>query len=78
MNIHLNPLKLILNTQIILCKYDSDHPVREIWVLFPTRVIGIGVWLMAWSRLEIVHICSMLNMGRGKWVPYLAILSHMI
>jgi len=47
-------------------------------VLLPTRVIRIVVKVMVQPRLEVVHIGSMLNMGRGKWVPYLAILIHMI
>jgi len=41
-------------------------PIREVWVLLPTRVIRIGVWVLVQPRLEVVHICSMLNWGRGK------------
>jgi len=47
-------------------------------VLFPTRVVRIRVWVMIRPRLEIIHIRSMLNLGRGKRVLYLTILRHMI
>jgi len=47
-------------------------------VLFPTRVVRIRVWVIVRPRLEITNICSMINMGRGKWVFYLTILRHMI
>jgi len=47
-------------------------------VLLPTRIIGIGIWVMVRPRLEVVYISSMFNRGRGKWVLDLAILSYMI
>jgi len=47
-------------------------------MLLLTRVIRIGIWFMVRPRLEVVHIGSMLNRGRGKWVPDLTILSYMI
>jgi len=33
---------------------------------------------MAWPRLKVVHIGNMLNRGRGKWVPGLAIFIYMV
>ena len=53
-------------------------PIGEVGILLLTRVIRIGIWVMVRPRLEVVHIGSMLNRGRGKWVPDLAILSYMI
>jgi len=47
MNIHKNPLKWILNTQLILCKYDSDQweldimkPPHQLRITNPVRVLA--------------------------------------
>ena len=47
-------------------------------MLLPTRIIGIRIWVMVRPRLKVVHIGYMLNRGRCKWVPNLAIFSYMI
>jgi len=60
-----------------LRKWYRISPIREVWMLVPTRVIRIRVWVMVLPGLEVVHIGNILNMGRGKWVSYLAIFSQM-
>jgi len=52
--------------------------IREVRVLLPTRITGIRIWIMVRPRLEVIHIGYMLNRGREKSVPNLAIFSHMI
>jgi len=46
--------------------------------MLSTRVISIGLGVMVQPWLEVVHICNMLNGGRGKEVPNLAIHTYMI
>jgi len=50
--------------------------IGKVWVLLPTRIIGIEIWIMVWPRLRAIHTGYMLNKGRGKRVPNSAIFSH--
>ena len=52
--------------------------IREVWLLVPTRIIRIGIRVMGWPRLEVIHIGYMLTRGKGRRVPNLAIFSYMI
>jgi len=46
--------------------------------MFPTRVASISIRVMVQPMLEVVHICNMLNGGRGKGVSNLAIHTYMV
>jgi len=50
----------------------------EVQVMLFIRIVGIGIKVMVRPRLKIVHLCSMLNGGKAKGIPNLAIHDYMI
>ena len=48
-------------------------PIEQALMVFPTRIIGVTVRVMIWPKLEVIDICSLVTIGRGKRIPNLTI-----
>jgi len=48
------------------------RPIRKFQMIPPTRVVGIGIWIIGRSRVEVIDIVDFTSV-LGKRTPNLAI-----